>query len=81
MIMSVNKGVIKRRSWLLSEKSASMTASLHPLRGKSLLARVPRSKLTASTINDFPAPVSPVKILSPWLKVRSTSDNSAKLTI
>ena len=61
------------------EKRASTLASLHPLRIRSADALPPRIKFIAFIMIDFPAPVSPERILSPALSVISRCLIMAKL--
>jgi hypothetical protein len=60
-------------------KRASTLASLEPLRIRSAKALPPRIRFTALIIIDFPAPVSPDRILRPGLKLISRWLMMAKL--
>ena len=49
----------------VTSNTACITASFDPCLMADLSVFLPRTKLNASTMIDFPAPVSPVKTLSP----------------
>jgi len=56
--------------WFLGKvKRASTSASAHPLRIRSVDARVPKTKFMALIIMDFPAPVSPERMLRDELRL------------
>src|SRR5947207_14802176 len=58
---------------------ASMVASASPVRTRSADERAPRSRPTASTRMDLPAPVSPVNTLNPGSNSTSTASITARL--
>ncbi len=60
-------------------KRASTLASFDPLLIRSADALPPKMRFTAFMIMDFPAPVSPDRILSPGLKLMSRRLMMAKL--
>ncbi len=60
---------------------ASTRASLHPVRIRSEAARPPRIRFTAFMMMDFPAPVSPDRILSPGSSSMSSRLMMAKFEI
>src|SRR5262245_12078014 len=62
-----------------ASKIASMVARGSPVRMRSAEARAPRSRPTASTRMDFPAPVSPVSTLNPGSNSTSTASITARL--
>ena len=62
-----------------SSKMASIVAWTSPVRTRSADARAPRSRPTASTRIDFPAPVSPVRTLKPGSSSTSTASITARL--
>jgi len=71
-------GVMSRCRVLGRWNCPSTTADLVSARTTSLVARPPSSRLTASMMIDFPAPVSPVSTLKPPVKARCSSSIMAK---
>src|SRR5215216_6002574 len=73
--------VISRRTSSSSpqfSKMASIVAPSSPVRTRSADARPPRSRPTASTRIDLPAPVSPVSTLKPGSNSTSTASITAR---
>ncbi len=74
-------GSMPDRRPLDSWKMPSILARRLPVRIKLVSARPPKSMVTASTIIDFPAPVSPVKTLKPDVNFKFNCSMMAKSMI
>ena len=70
-----------KRRLFSTEKSPSISAFGAPWRIMSVVARAPNMRFIASIMIDFPAPVSPVKIVIPFSKLSEIASIMAKFFI